>query len=144
MGFVIVLLKVGTSYQGVFEDGVTQTKFYQSLRTSTSQRSPDTITKANGNWGHDFSRYQPENEVWTQPWKGGEAVEKPISQWNLDANATAEKKRGFAKAGRLILSASGTLATSFWSAFRGNSGKIIFSGKKSITMLNTRKELLFF
>ena len=31
----------------------------------------DTTTKVNRMWWDDFSRYQPDIEVWTQPWKGG-------------------------------------------------------------------------
>ena len=86
-----VLCKVVTSLQGVFIDHVTLKEAFQGLRVSTSQRNLDTITFVNGKWGDDLSRYQPDNEVWTQPWEGG------WSCWEINKSMKSGCKRNCRK-----------------------------------------------
>ena len=133
-----ILLKIATSYQGVLEDGVTWTEIFQDFRTSTSQRCLDTITKANGKWGDDLSRYQPDNEVWTQLFRWVKLLRnQPVDEaWTQTQQR--ERSGGLRKrrsGGRLFLSVSCTLARSFRSVFGSNWRKITFFLQNKIDIL---------
>ena len=66
-----VSFKVAMIYRWFSETALREQKVFQGLSTSIAQQNLDAITKGNGEWGDDLSRYQPDNGVWTQPIKNG-------------------------------------------------------------------------
>ena len=61
------MLKVVPSYEWVFETALYKQEVFQGPWTSISQQSLDTIEKVRRKRGNDFSEYQPDKEILTQP-----------------------------------------------------------------------------
>ena len=121
------LLKVVT--RGVLKMASRKQKAFHGLRLSISQWFLDTITEPNKMRENYLSSYQPDNEVWTQPRKVVEIVEKSTSHWNLDTNWRAEKSGGLRiqrNGQQCFSSVSGTFIRFLQSAVCGNWKRSLF------------------